>query len=74
VIGILCKSSGKETCNNGLRPTGGHRYWLYVVYDCAGSYPRLMRVNHPFLKLLIHTKTSVVVDQQEIFQAVGTDE
>ncbi len=45
------------------------RYWLYVAYDCASSYPRLLRVNDPFLKLVVRSKTSVVVDEKEIFQA-----
>lgn len=49
------------------------RYWLYVVYDCASSYPRLMRVNDPFMKLVVRSKTSVVVDEKEIFQAAEAE-
>ena len=26
------------------------RYWLYVVYDCRMSHPRLLRVQDPFGK------------------------
>lgn len=50
------------------------RYWLYVVYNCASSYPQLMRVNDPFMKLVVRDKTSVVVDQRKIFQAAETDD
>ena len=34
-------------------------YWLYVVYDCATSRPRLMRVHDPFAKLLIRSRQSL---------------
>lgn len=30
----------------------GKRYWLYVVFDCATSQPRLYRVRDPFQSLL----------------------
>ena len=43
------------------------RYWLYVVFNCASSHPRLWRVQDPFGKLIVKTKTSVVIDEQEIF-------
>jgi SNF2 family DNA or RNA helicase len=45
------------------------RYWLYVVYDCASAYPRLLRVGDPFGKLIVRSKTSVVIGENEIFQA-----
>ncbi|MGL5134875.1 MAG: protein NO VEIN domain-containing protein [Planktothrix sp.] len=44
------------------------RYWLYVVFDCASSHPRLFRIQDPFGKLIVKTKTSVVIDSQSIFQ------
>ena len=28
------------------------RYWLYVVFDCGTSHPRLLRVQDPFGKLI----------------------
>jgi hypothetical protein len=28
------------------------RCWLYVVYDCGTSHPRLLRVQDPFGKLV----------------------
>ena len=31
-------------------------YWLYVVYDCATSRPRLVRVQDPFAKLLVRSR------------------
>lgn len=45
------------------------RYWLYVVFNCATPHPRLLRIQDPFGKLIVKTKTSVVIDAQEIFQA-----
>ena len=30
----------------------GDNYWLYVVYNCATPYPKLMRVQDPFAKLI----------------------
>ncbi|MDF5732908.1 MAG: DUF3883 domain-containing protein [Rhizonema sp. PD38] len=45
------------------------RYWLYVVFNCATFHPRLLRIQDPFGKLIVKTKTSVLIDAQEIFQA-----
>ena len=33
-------------------------YWLYVVFDCDTSHPRLVRVRDPFGKLLANSRTS----------------
>ena len=33
-------------------------YWLYVVFDCATSHPRLVRVRDPFGKLLASSRSS----------------
>jgi hypothetical protein len=33
-----------------------------------------MRVNDPFMKLVVRDKTSVVLDQRKIFQAAETDD
>ena len=33
-------------------------YWLYAVYDCATSRPRLERVRDPFGKLLVRNRVS----------------
>ncbi len=33
-------------------------YWLYVVFDCATSHPRLVRVRDPFGKLLANSRAS----------------
>ena len=32
------------------------RYWLYVVFDCGTPHPRLLRVQDPFGKLVVHAK------------------
>jgi SNF2 family DNA or RNA helicase len=45
------------------------RYWLYAVYDCASSHPRLLRVQDPFNKLIVKGKGGVVIDETEVFQA-----
>ena len=34
----------------------GELYWLYVVFDCATSAPRLVRVRDPFAKLLANRR------------------
>ncbi len=43
-------------------------YWLYVVYDCATSNPRLLKVQDPFDKLLAKAKGSVRIGQGELFK------
>jgi SNF2 family DNA or RNA helicase/DNA-binding XRE family transcriptional regulator len=45
------------------------QYWLYVVYDCAATHPRLLRVRDPFGSLLFKAKGGVVIDEAAIFQA-----
>jgi hypothetical protein len=49
------------------------RYWLYVVFNCASSHPRLLRIQNPFGKLIVKTKSIVMIDEQEIFQAAEAD-
>ncbi len=51
------------------------QYWLYVVYDCAGAHPRLLRVQDPFGSLLFKARGGVIIDEQAVFQAaeVGRD-
>jgi hypothetical protein len=44
-------------------------YWLYVVYDCATSNPRLVRVRDPFGALLAKARGGVVVTAKEILAA-----
>jgi hypothetical protein len=47
------------------------RYWLYVVFDCATSHPRLVRVQNPFNKLLVKTRGSVVVGSADLLSAAA---
>ena len=44
------------------------KYWLYVVFDCATSHPRLVRVRDPFGKLLAKTRvsTAYTITESEI--------
>ncbi len=44
------------------------KYWLYVVYNCASPVPRLLRIQDPFLKLLVRAKGGVIIEEQEIFE------
>jgi hypothetical protein len=50
-----------------------NRYWLYVVYDCASTHPRLLRIQDPFGKLLVKAKGGVVIDEREVFEAAETE-
>ena len=45
------------------------RYWLYVVFECGTSNPRLLRVQNPFMKLIANAKGGVIIDESEIFGA-----
>jgi hypothetical protein len=49
------------------------RYWLYVVFDCATSYPRLIRVKDPFGTLIGKAKT-VTIAKEEILNAAVEEE
>lgn len=42
------------------------RYWLYVVYDCAGPQPRLLRVRDPFGTLLRRERGGVIIDEKSV--------
>jgi hypothetical protein len=62
----LTENEWARACN--LR----ERYWLYVVYDCASSRPRLLRVQDPFGKLIVRARGGVVIDEREIFEVAET--
>ncbi len=59
----LTENEWVQACNHR------DRYWLYVVYDCATSSPRLLRVQDPFGKLIVKAKGSVVIGRAEIVKA-----
>lgn len=63
----LTENEWARACN--LR----NRYWLYVVYDCAGPQPRLLRVGDPFGKLLIRGRGGVIIDEKSIFESAEGD-
>ena len=46
-------------------------YWLYVVYDCGTSDPRLIRVQDPFGSLTATPTGDVIIDEQEIFRVAS---
>ncbi len=49
------------------------RYWLYVVYDCGFTHPRLLRVQNPFGNLVVKAKGGVRIDETAIFDAAEGD-
>jgi len=57
----LSETEWAKACNLRVR------YWLYVVFECASAYPRLLRVQDPFGKLLAKQKGGVVIDEQAVF-------
>jgi hypothetical protein len=59
----LTENEWSRSCN--LRD----RYWLYVVFDCGSSSPRLLRVQDPFRKLVTTAKGGVIIDEGEIIRA-----
>jgi SNF2 family DNA or RNA helicase len=59
----LTENEWVQACNHR------HRYWLYVVFDCATPCPRLVRVQDPFGKLLVRARTRVVIAASEILDA-----
>jgi Domain of unknown function (DUF3883) len=44
-------------------------YWLYAVFECAKTQPRLCRVQNPFRKLIFSEKKRFVIDDSAIFTA-----
>ncbi|MFW6150174.1 MAG: helicase-related protein [Chloroflexota bacterium] len=44
-------------------------YWLYTVYHCATAHPRLLRVQDPFVKLLVRAKGGVIIGEASVFEA-----
>ncbi|MGA2546704.1 MAG: helicase-related protein [Rectinemataceae bacterium] len=44
-------------------------YWLYVVFDCASSHPRQVRVQDPFGKLLAKAKGSMIIGAASVLEA-----
>ncbi len=59
----LTENEWVKACNQRAR------YWLYVVFDCGTSHPRLLRVQDPFGKLIAKAKGSVRIAAQEVFDA-----
>jgi superfamily II DNA or RNA helicase/transcriptional regulator with XRE-family HTH domain len=47
------------------------RYWLYVVFNCAGAHPELYRIQDPFGKLIAQAKGGVVLEAASVLQAAA---
>lgn len=43
-------------------------YWLYVVYDCGTSHPRLLRIQDPFARLIAKAKGGVLINESVIVE------
>ena len=48
-------------------------YWLYVVFDCAGPRPRLLRVRDPSDRLPVRLKGGVAIAEAAILSAAAAD-
>ena len=44
-------------------------YWLYVVFDCATTRPRLVKIRDPFGRLLAKKKGGVTIAASEVLSA-----
>ena len=44
-------------------------YWLYVVFDCSTTKPRLIRVRDPFHNLLVKAKGGVAIPSDKVISA-----
>jgi len=56
----LTENEWAKACN--LR----ERYWLYAVFDCGTTKPRLFRVRDPFARLITKTRGSLVIGYADI--------
>ncbi len=45
------------------------RCWLYVVFDCGTSHPRLLRVWDPFGRMVVKAMGGVRIDGAVLFGA-----
>jgi hypothetical protein len=44
-------------------------YWLYAAYDCATPAPRLVRVQDPFMALLVKARGGVTINESDVVAA-----
>jgi hypothetical protein len=58
----LTENEWVQACNQR------ERYWLYVVLDCATPFPRLLRIQDPFGKLIARSR-GVRLDEQQLLEA-----
>ena len=47
------------------------KYWLYAVFDCGGTQPRLFRVQDPFANLIAKARGSVVIAYSDIVRSAS---
>ena len=63
----LTENEWAKACNEPKR------YWLYVVVDFVTPHPRLVKVNGPFGKLIVGSKSIVLVKAQDVLMASESD-
>lgn len=49
-------------------------YWLYVVYDCATSEPRLLRIQNPYENVPFRPKGGVIIEERDVFYVAEYDD
>jgi SNF2 family DNA or RNA helicase len=59
----LTENEWVQACNHR------ERYWLYVVLDCSTPFPRLLRIQDPFGKLIARARGGVRFDERQLLEA-----
>jgi len=59
---IISDNEWSSACNHR------EKFWLYVVFDCASTHPRLIRIQNPWSKLLAKAK-AYTLDQATILNS-----
>lgn len=63
----LTENEWSSACNQR------HKFWLYVVFDCAAANPRLHRLQDPWGNKLGRTQGGVVIDAAKIRHFAAND-
>ena len=58
----LTENEWMQACNHR------ERYWLYVVLDCAAPFPRLLRIQDPFGKLIARARGGVRFEERQLLE------
>jgi hypothetical protein len=44
-------------------------YWLHAVFDCASPFPRLVRIQDPFGRLVAQAKGTLLIPSSAVLSA-----